>query len=157
MCWALIHCFESIFSSKTPQQQRVSQQESAPLTVNVTGPDSNKLIEISNAINKQLRNNSIRIFSQVNPNASFYQVLHLLAQITSTKGSKTNIIYRGSIPAQSDLYEAADRLTIEARNWFYQHQSIILAFLIMKLLLEMTSATTDNIGNALSYDFWKIL
>ena len=70
-----MHCLESMFSSKQPQKQRINQYETVPLTVNVTGPDSNQLIEISNAINKQLRNNSIKIFSQVNPNSSFYQVL----------------------------------------------------------------------------------
>lgn len=54
-----------MFSSKKQTTQR-NQYSQIPTNVEIRGPDSGKLLEISNAINGEFgNNNNLRVFSKV--------------------------------------------------------------------------------------------
>ncbi len=109
MCWALINCVESIFSSKKKHVHQTNQYI-APLTIDIRGPNSAKLIEISNSINNEFgQDHSMRVFCKVADDVQYYQV-------TATRGSQSKVVYRG--PAESkDIQELLDRVQIEVRDW----------------------------------------
>lgn len=87
MCWALIHCIDSMFSSNKKQHTQKNQYSQIPTNVEIRGPESGKLIEISNAINSEFGNNSnLRVFSKVVEDVQYYQVNILLIQGLSIEG-----------------------------------------------------------------------
>ena len=74
-----MHCIDSMFSSNKKHNTRTNQYNQIPTNVEIRGPDSGKLIEISNAINNEFgNNNNLRVFSKVVGDVQYYQVKYLL-------------------------------------------------------------------------------
>ena len=90
-----------MFSSKK-QTTRTNQYSQIPTNIEIRGPDSGKLLEISNAINSEFgNNNNLRVFSKVVGDVQYYQVFislmlrFLFRKVATLRSSIVDLVRRG--------------------------------------------------------------